>query len=127
MFDNVDYNFTFLDKIQEQDLSTPLLEYLAKQNDRQRVRVNHKDERRKKVFIRKQEKEEVWRNKKVEKEIFIKPKPITKSNIISKRVIDDKPVKDTSQKYADLILNLNYFLYWIKIFARNFYFSRDIE
>jgi len=86
------------DKSQEQDLSTPLLEFLAKQSDRQRVRVNQRDERRKKVFIRKQEKEEVWRNKKVEKEIFIRPKPIVKSNIISKRVIDEKPVKDTSQK-----------------------------
>jgi len=90
-------NYAFLDKSQEQVLSTPLLEYLAKQNDRQRVRVNQRDERRKKVFIRKQEKEDVWRNKKVEKEIFIKPKPITKS---SKRVIDEKPIKDTSQKYA---------------------------
>lgn len=109
MFDNFEYNFTFLDKTQEQDLSTPLLEYLAKQNDRQRVRVNQKDERRKKVFIRKQEKEEVWRSKKVEKEIFIKPKPIAKSNIISKRIIDEKPVKDISQKYANLILNLYYF------------------
>ncbi|XP_060868705.1 regulator of nonsense transcripts 3B [Metopolophium dirhodum] len=86
------------DKSQEQDLSTPLLEYLAKQNDKQRVRVNQRDERRKKVFIKKQEKEDVWRNKKVEKEIFIKPKQITKSNTISKRVIDEKPVKDTSQK-----------------------------
>jgi len=103
MFVNFWYNFTFLDKSQEQDLSTPLLEYLAKQNDKQRVRVNQRDERRKKVFIRKQEKEDVWRNKKVEKEIFIKPKPITKSSIVSKRVIDEKPVKDTSQKYADLI------------------------
>lgn len=93
----------FLDKSQEQDLSTPLLEYLAKQNDRQRLRVSQRDERRKKVFIKKQEKEEVWRNKKVEKEIFIKPKPIIKSNIISKRVIDEKPVKDITQKYANLI------------------------
>lgn len=86
------------DKSQEQDLSTPLLEYLAKQNDKQRIRVSQRDERRKKVFIRKQEKEDVWRNKKVEKDIFIKPKPIIKSNIISKRVIDEKPLKDTSQK-----------------------------
>lgn len=86
--------FFFLDKNQEQDLSTPLLEYLAKQNDRQRVRVNQRDERRKKVFIRKQEKEEVRRNiRKGEKEIFIKPKPI------SKRTIEEKPVKDINQKY----------------------------
>jgi len=91
------------------------------------VRVYQKDERRKKVFIRKQEKEEVWRNKKVEKEIFIKPKPITKSNIISKRVIDERPEKDRNQKYADLIFNLNYFFYWIKMLEQNFYFRCDIE
>ncbi|XP_025422996.1 regulator of nonsense transcripts 3B [Sipha flava] len=86
------------DKSQEQDISTPLLEYLAKQNDRQRSRVNQRDERRKKVFIKKQEKEDIRRFKKVEKEIFIKPKPVTKISTISKRVIDEKPVKDTSQK-----------------------------
>jgi len=90
-----------LDKSQEQDLSTPLLEYLAKQNDRQRVRVNQRDERRKKVFIKKPDKEEVRRIKKVEKEIFIKPKLITKSSTISKRIIEEKPIKDISQKYID--------------------------
>lgn len=86
------------DKSQEQDLSTPLLEYLAKQNDRQRVRVNQKDERRKKVFIKKQEKEEFRRIKKVEKEIFIKPKLISKSSTTSKSLIEEKPMKDSSQK-----------------------------
>lgn len=75
-----------------------MLEYLAKQNDRQRVRVNQRDERRKKVFIKKQEKEDVRRNKKGEKEIFIKPKPIAKSNIVSKKIFDEKPVKDINQK-----------------------------
>ncbi|VVC24910.1 UPF3 domain,RNA recognition motif domain [Cinara cedri] len=81
------------DKNQERDLSTPLLEYLAKQNDKQRTRVNQRDERRKKVFIRKQEKEEVRRNnRKTDKEIFIKPKPI------SKKIIEEKPIKDTIQK-----------------------------
>jgi len=74
---------------------------LAKQNDRQRVRVNQRDERRKKVFIKKQEKEEVRRIKKVEKEVFIKPKPITKCSTTSKSLIEEKPVKDTSQKYID--------------------------
>lgn len=77
-----------------------MLEYLAKQSDRQRVRVNQRDERRKKVFIRKQEKDDIIRrNKKGEKEIFIKPKPIMKSSTISKKIIDDKPpVKDLYQK-----------------------------
>lgn len=80
-------------------MSTPLLEYLAKQSDKQRVRVNQRDERRKKVFNRKQEKEEIRKNKKGEKEIFLKPKSVTKSSPISKRVIDEKPIKDISQKY----------------------------
>lgn len=79
-------------------MSTPLLEYLAKQSDKQRVRVNQRDERRKKIFIKKQEKEEVRRIKKVEKEIFIKPKLVPKNNTISKRIIDEKSVKDISQK-----------------------------
>lgn len=91
-------------------MSTPLLEYLAKQNDRQRVRVNQRDERRKKIFIRKQEKEEIRRvtkAEKVEKEIFIKPKPIIKSSTtISKRVIEEKPVKDISHKYTDFFLSI---------------------
>lgn len=71
---------------------------MAKQNDRQRVRVNQRDERRKKVFIRKQEKEDIRRNKKGEKEIFIKPKPIPKNSTYSKKFIDEKPVKDIYQK-----------------------------
>lgn len=108
-------------------MSTPLLEYLAKQNDRQRVRVNQRDERRKKIFIKKQEKEEIRRvtkAEKVEKEIFIKPKPIFKSSTtISKRVIEEKPVKDNiSQKYIDFyhliyefyfyLVNNTHFKYW---------------
>lgn len=93
------YNLSFLDKNQEQDLSTPLLEYLAKQNDRQRIRVNQRDERRKKVFIRKQEKEDVRRNiRKREKEIFIKPKPISRSRT------EEKPVKDLIQKYGLILV-----------------------
>lgn len=99
--------FVFLDKSQEQDISTPLLEYLAKQNDRQRSRINQRDERRKKVFIKKQEKEDVRRYKKGEKEIFIKPKPVTKiSSPINKRIIDEKPVKDINQKYTHLFIFL---------------------
>lgn len=93
-----------LDKNQEQDLSTPLLEYLAKQNNKQRVRENIREERRKKVFIKKQEKEEIRQFKKGEKEIFIKPKPITKISSISKRIVEEKPLKDTSQKYMQLYI-----------------------
>lgn len=93
-----------LDKNQEQDLSTPLLEYLEKQNNKQRVRENIREERRKKVFIRKQEKEEIRQIKKGEKEIFIKPKPITKISSISKRIVEEKPLKDTSQKYMQLYI-----------------------
>lgn len=92
-------------------MSTPLLEYLAKQNDKQRERVNQRDERRKKVFTRKKEKEEVRRNKKEEKEVFIIPKPISKISTISKRVVEEKPVKDLSQKYENyffiLIMDVN--------------------
>lgn len=97
------FNFLLLDKSQEQDLSTPLLEYLAKQNNKQRVRENLRDERRKKVFTRKQEKEEIRQIKKGEKEIFIKPKPITKISSSSKRIIEEKPIKDISQKYIKFL------------------------
>ncbi|XP_050440710.1 regulator of nonsense transcripts 3A [Adelges cooleyi] len=85
------------DKSEEQDLSTPLLEYLAKQNDRQRLRVSHRDERRKKVFSKKKEKEEIRRIKKEEREIVIKQKPIVKPIIVSKKIIDEKPLKDTKK------------------------------
>lgn len=77
---------------------------MAKQNDRQRSRVNQRDERKKKVFIKKQEKEDVRKYKKTEKEIFIKPKPITKISTINKRIVDEKPLKDTIQKYINLFI-----------------------
>lgn len=85
-------------------MSTPLLEYLAKQSDKQRERVNQRDERRKKVFIRKKEKEEVRKVKKEEKEFLIKPKPIPKVNTISKRIVEEKPaLKDSNPKYVNFI------------------------
>ncbi|XP_050521472.1 regulator of nonsense transcripts 3B [Daktulosphaira vitifoliae] len=83
------------DKSHEQESSTPLLEYLSKQNDRQKIKITH-NERHKKVF-RKREKEDIRRPKKEDRDVSIKHKPILKSNVINKKPFDDKPIKETKK------------------------------
>lgn len=74
------------------------------------------------MFIKKPEKEEIRRYKKVEKDIFIKPKPITKISTISKRVIDEKPVKELNQKYLPTFI----YFYNKEIIFLNMY-NRDTK